>query len=358
MAPLTLTRRSLFTVAALAGAGALAGCHPLPTKPSGWADGVPEAPKRITKETAVCDTRPLLPRPVLSLDSSLLFTHAWTAQLAGRSGAMLWDTAAGRLLPDSLLGVGSGYSSFRPDNSLLDAVGAFVVHVDHVNGTARHFGTGHRIFELSCGPVTGILSLVCSPDGRYVATGGYDGYVGIFDWQTATRVAWTKVTPEDEMSVEVRGFIQDKLVVSLHGGTLLLRMDGTQAFRFDEAVYPPLVAGDTLLLSGDNGWVRTDPETGKELSHIPSQNLREQALTPDGRTLFTSPMDTTTDSPGTRPFSFTDLEAGTGLTRTVTIDILTGGTALLPDGRLLATTSEGIAVLDSLTGTPQGMFTA
>ncbi|MDO5068382.1 MAG: hypothetical protein Q4D96_13980 [Propionibacteriaceae bacterium] len=349
----SLSRRSLLAVAALAGTGALTGCESRPTEPSGWADGVPERPERVSKDTAVCDIRPVLPRPTLSPKGTLLFTAAGLTDVAGRSGAMLWDVAAERLLSDSLPGVGSHLTSFRNDDSLIDAVGAFVVHVDQARGTARHFGTGHTLFEPPCRGVTAITSVACSPIGKYVATAGLDGYVGIFDWASATRLTWAKVSSDERAMVH--GFILDKLVVSVDGATVLLTMRGEEAFRFERTSHRPLVAGDTLLVANpEGGWDRIDPATGQRTSHLASQMPYSDALTPDGETLFTSPQDAVDGSLQPRPFHFT--EVATGETREVTLTILTGGMVLLPDGRLLATTVEGIGVLDQATGQLQGHF--
>lgn len=353
MTDLPLTRRSLLTVAALAGVGVLAGCESRPTEPSGWADGVPERPERLGKDTAVCDSRPVLPRPVLSPTGALLFTADVLVDVAGRSGAMLWDVAAERLLPDSLLGAGSRLTVFRNDDSLIDVVGAFVVHVDQAGGTARHFGTGHALFEPPCSGVTAITSVACSSIGKYVATAGLDGHVGIFDWASATRLTWVKVSSDERAMVH--GFILDKLVVSHDGATLLLTMDGTEAFRFDHTPHRPLVAGDTLLVSNpDGGWDRIDPATGEELTHLASEMPHWDTLTPDGATLFTSPQDPVGTSLEPRPFRFTDVT--TGESRELSLTIQTGGTVLLPDSRLLATTMEGVTVLDQTTGQQQGHF--
>lgn len=352
MTTLPLTRRSLLVGLTTLGLSALVGCKSRPTQPSGWADGTPDAPTRRSKVTAVCDMAQMTPRPVPSRDGSLVLTHARWMEVAGRSGALLWDTSAGRLLPDSLLGAGSEVTRFRNDNSLVDAIGAAVVHVDPANGTARHFGTGHALFEPPCGGVSAITSVVCSPIGKYVATGGDDGHVGIFDWQTANRLTWVKIAEKYAM---VHGFILDKLVVSLDGVTLLLKMDGTEAYRFDHTPHRPLVAEDTLLVANpDGGWDRIDPATGRQTAHLPSEVRSWDTLTPDGATLFTSPNDHVGASLEPRLFRFTDVATGT--TREVSLTILTGGTVLLPDGRLLAATDEGISVFDSTTGEPQGTF--
>lgn len=350
MTTLSLTRRSLLTGLTTLGLSVLVGCESRPTQPSGWADGSPDAPARRSRVTAVCDMAQMMPRPVSSRDGSLVLTYARWVEVAGRSGPLLWDTVAGRLLPDSLLGAGSEVTRFRHDHSLVDAVGAAVVHVDRASGTARHFGTGHTLFEPPCGGVSAITSVVCSPIGKYVATGGDDGHVGIFDWQTAHRLTWVEIAEKPAM---VHGFILDKLVVSGDGATLLLKMDGTEAYRFDHTPHSPLVAEDTLLIANpDGGWDRIDPATGRQTAHLPSEVPSWDTLTPDGATLFTSPHDHVGASLEPRPFRFTNV--ATGATREVTLTILTGGTVLLPDGRLLATTVDGISVFDSMTGEPQG----
>lgn len=352
MPPLHLPRRTLLVGTAVVGLSALAGCESRPTQPSGWADGAPDAPARRSRVTAVCDMAQMTPRPVPSRDGSLVLTYARWMEVAGRSGALLWGTATGRLLPDSLSGAGSEVTRFRHDNSLVDAVGAAVVHIDRASGTARHFGTGHALFEPPCGGVSAITSVVCSPIGKYVATGGDDGHVGVFDWQTANRLTWVKVAERNAM---VHGFILDKLVVSLDDATLLLKMNGTEAYRFDHTPHRPLVAEDTLLVANpDGGWDRIDPATGQQTAHLPSEVPSWDTLTPDGATLFTSPNDHVGASLEPRPFRFTDVATGT--TREVSLTILTGGTVLLPDGRLLAATDEGISVFDSTTGEPQGTF--
>jgi WD40 repeat protein len=108
------------------------------------------------------------------------------AASVGRDGLVkLWDVASGAVaatIPGDL-------AEFSPDGSLLATAGAGTEAASVMLWDAHG---GKRLRALTGGHFLGVSALAFSRDGKWLASGGRDGWVTVWDPQTGVQ-AWTPV---------------------------------------------------------------------------------------------------------------------------------------------------------------------
>jgi WD40 repeat protein len=216
----------------------------------------------------------------ISADGTLLATAGGvTPQVTPREfGVRLWDLATGESVGTIAEGVGAGGIAFSPAGSTLAIV--------HLLGGAVEIwdvAEGSRIMTLPLDRPSEFLAIAFSPDGRALATGGFDEIVRVWDVRTGELV---RVLDQGRALARTLDFSPDGRVLAVSGWEPVASLwDVATGAR----IGPTLSAGNgraEIDLSPDGLWLLLTHADGRGAVYdIDPESWAQRACTLANRTL-------------------------------------------------------------------------